>query len=435
MVRRGLLPVLVVVLTVVLAGCTVVFPPADESPTTTAPDAVASPTPTPTASGEGTGPTTTADADRIWPDEPIVVAIEDATGDDRDFAPLARAALDYWEGNASRYAGYPVEFVLEPDAADPDVEMRVVRDITDCDGTGDAVGCAPYVTDRDRIDRPVTVQIVAGLSDESTIHVIKHELGHVLGLDHGDAPQDVMAPGTLVTTLPKANATDRDVPWKDDALTVHVNDSGVADGDAVRDQIRHAVRYYDRGADGTVPENVSFEFVDDPERADVVISFPDEMPCGAGDGSCGRRVGVDEDGDGALEYYTRLEITLTNVDVEATGWHVGYWLGYAFGFEDPSDWPEPLRDASPDERRSDWWNDDGAVAAVRTAATRPSSPAIHDGGLQQRPEEADQRRFRSIGPDGASGRAVPSRFAVGAGEQRLAVDQEDATEVAGVDGM
>ena len=438
MVRRALLPVLVVVLAVVLAGCTVVLPAADEPPTTTVTDTVATPTPvsSPTTAGHGTGPRTTAEPGRIWPDEPIVVAIEDATGDDRDFAPLVRAGLEYWAGNASRYAGYPVEFVLEPDAADPDVEIRIVRDITDCDGTGDAIGCAPYVTDRERIDRPVTVQIVAGLSDESTIHVIKHELGHVLGLDHGDPPQDVMAPGTLVTTLPKANATDRAMPWKDDTLTVHVDDSGVADRDAVRDQIRHAVRYYDRGAGGTVPENVSFEFVDDPERADVLISFPAEMPCGEGDGSCGRRVGVDEDGDGALEYYTRLEISLTNVDVEATGWHVGYWLGYAFGFEEPSDWPEPLRDASSDERRSDWWNDDDdEIAAVGRPTTLVQSLLADDGGLQQRAEEANQWRFRSIGPDGASGRAVPGQFAVGAGEQRLAVDQEDATEVAGLDGV
>lgn len=430
MARRSFLPVLAVVLVVVLAGCTVVLPSADESPTRTATETVTTPTPT-TA---GNGPTTTVDDGRIWPDEPIVVAVEDATGSDRDFVPLVRPALEYWQGNASRYAGYPVEFVLEPDATDPDVEIQIVRDISDCNGTGDAIGCAPYVTNRERIDRPVTVEIVAGLSDDSTIHVIKHELGHVLGLDHGDAPQDVMAPGTLVTTLPKTNATDRAMPWKDDTLTVLVNDSGVTDGDAVHDQIRHAVRYYDRGADGTVPENVSFEFVDDPERADVVISFPEEMPCGEGDGSCGRRIGVDEDGDGALEYYTRLEISLTNVDVEATGWHVGYWLGYAFGFDEPSDWPEPLREASPDERRSDWWNDDeGTVAAVGRLTTRGPSLPADDGGLQQRPEESDQGRLRSIGPDGTPGRTVGGRFAIGAGEQRLAVDQENATEVPDVD--
>ncbi|MFT4891951.1 MAG: hypothetical protein ACI9YT_002889 [Halobacteriales archaeon] len=372
MVRRALL----VVLLVLLVGCTGgVFSSGNDSPTPTTTASVAGPTPTTTESA--TAARTTADdaTGRIWPDEPIVVAVEDVTGGGRDFPPLVRAALDYWEGNASRYAGYPVEFVLDPDATDPDVEIRIVRDITDCDGPGDTIGCAPYVTARERIDRPVTVQVVAGLSDESTVHVIKHELGHVFGLDHGDAPRDVMAPGTLVTTLPQPNATERAVPWKDDTLTVHVNDSGVTERDAVRDQIRHAVRYYDRGAGGTVPGNVSFEFVDDPERADVVISFPDEMPCGEGDGSCGRRIGVDEDGDGALEYYTRLEISLIDVDVQATGWHVGYWLGFAFGFEEASDWPEPLGNASADERRSDWWNDDArAVATAWSVPTRAPHP-------------------------------------------------------------
>ncbi|MFW5896182.1 MAG: hypothetical protein ACOCUA_02240, partial [archaeon] len=63
MARRSFLPVLAVVLVVVLAGCTVVLPSADESPTRTATETVTTPTPT-TA---GNGATTTVDAGRIWP--------------------------------------------------------------------------------------------------------------------------------------------------------------------------------------------------------------------------------------------------------------------------------------------------------------------------------------------------------------------------------
>jgi hypothetical protein len=431
MVRRGLL----VILFVVLAGCTGgLFPSADESPTSTTTAPLADPTPTATDGGT-TGRPTAGDAPaRIWPDEPIVVAVEDTTGSGRDFVPLARDALDYWRGNATRYLGYPVEFVLEPGATDPDVEIRVVRSIDDCNGPGDAIGCAPYITNRDRIDRPVSVDVVAGLSDESTIHVMKHELGHVFGLDHGDPPRAVMAPGSLVTTLPRRNATDRPVPWENATLTVHLNDPDGSDEDRVRRQVGHALDYYDRGAGGTVPENASFELVDEPAVADVVISFPAEMPCGVGDGSCGRRVGVDVDGDGALEYYTRLEITLTNVDPAATAWHVAYWLGYAFGFEEPADWPAPLRNASGAERRSEWWADD-AEEALASVGSRPSPGLTDDRGLEEWCEESDEGRFLAVGPDGTSPRAVRGGFAVGAGEQRLAVDQEDAAEIPIRDGV
>ncbi|MFW5984273.1 MAG: hypothetical protein ACOCRA_03660 [Halobacteria archaeon] len=66
--------------------------------------------------------------------------------------------------------------------------------------------------------------------------------------------------------------------------------------------------------------------------------------------------GVDADGDGALERYDELRISLADVDDDAIGWHVGYWFGYGFGFEDESEWPAPFRDADYEDRRSDWWD-------------------------------------------------------------------------------
>jgi hypothetical protein len=65
--------------------------------------------------------------------------------------------------------------------------------------------------------------------------------------------------------------------------------------------------------------------------------------------------GADPDGVGALERYAELRITLSDVGTDAVGWHVGYWLGYGFGFEADADWPAPFRDASYDDRRSEWW--------------------------------------------------------------------------------
>ena len=126
---------------------------------------------------------------------------------------------------------------------------------------------------------------------------------------------------------------------------------------ADHEQIDHALDYYDRGADGTVPENVSFRHVERPERADIVVRFSDDSPCGFGSGSCGSVSGTDPDGDGALERYTHLEITLTDLDSDVVGWHVARWLALGFGIEDESEYPPVLREeTSHEDRRSDWWN-------------------------------------------------------------------------------
>ena len=85
------------------------------SDATRAPDATATPgpsTPTPTAVGERANP---------WGTEPIVVAVEDAAGTGREWTPLVREATAFWTANAERFAGYPVEYDVRPDAADPDL--------------------------------------------------------------------------------------------------------------------------------------------------------------------------------------------------------------------------------------------------------------------------------------------------------------------------
>jgi len=112
--------------------------------------------------------------------------------------------------------------------------------------------------------------------------------------------------------------------------------------------------------------------VEDRTDADVVVTFPDTAPCSAGSGSCGYRHGQDADGDGAAEVYTKLEIAVAGIDPEAVGWHVGYWLGYGFGFTDPADWPAVFRDADAEDRRSDWWTNATLVAAGRAVGVRQS---------------------------------------------------------------
>jgi len=300
----------------------------------------------------------------------------------------------------------------------------------------DVAGCAPVPGSPAGIARPETVEVRTGLSDESTVQVLEHELGHALGLDHDDAPQPLMAPMAQLTTLPQPDASERALPWQAPELSVYVEYDTASDPTVARTQVGHALDYFERGAGGTAPENVTFVATRNRTAADVVVRFRDRA-CEHDRGSCARRAGLDPDGDGALEYYTRVEIALVDLDPDAVAWHVAYWLGYAFGFEDRADWPGPLRNASGAERRSEWWADDADPTRTPAGAIgdHPSSGLADDRGLEEGCEESDEGRLLAVGPDGASPRAVRGGFAVGAGEQRFAVDQEDAAEIPIRDGM
>ncbi|MDX1748480.1 MAG: matrixin, partial [Halobacteriales archaeon] len=61
-------------------------------------------------------------------------------------------------------------------------------------------------------------------------------------------------------------------------------------------------------------------------------------------------------GDLAGTYYKRVVISLWDIDTDAVGWHIGYWLVYSFERTVTSeDIPPPFVDAQYHERRSDWW--------------------------------------------------------------------------------
>ena len=302
-------------------------------------------TPTPTAAPDATNP---------WGTEPIVVAVSDAANTGREWTPLVEEAAAYWERRAEHYAGFPVDYEVRPDATDPDLIVEFVDEVPECDGSSDAAGCAPLIEDRRQIDRPETVSVKTGFSDESTVLVTEHELGHTLGLTHEDAPADVMASRSVLYTEPQPNATERAFPWEDANFSVYVDVANASDSEGARQQVEHALAYYEDGPEG-MPTNLSFTRVDDPEEADVVVRSVETSPCGEGAASCGATAGPDPDGDGEIETYSRLEISLVDLDTDAVAWHVGYWLAHGFGAEDDAEKPSPFRDASYEERRSEWW--------------------------------------------------------------------------------
>lgn len=350
---------LALVLVVVFAGCLGGFGPdtlaqGGERPGVGSGSSETATTP---ASGDAAGSgsdgsaTAAAPTESPWGTDPIVVAVEAPPG--RDVVPLVRRAAAFWEANATRYAGYAVDYEVRPDAPNPDLVVRFVDEIAGCERSDHTAGCAPYITSSAQVNRPVTVEIKSGLSDDSTVQVVSHELGHTLGLGHDDEPQDVMQTGVTLTTLPQPNATERAFPWADSEFTVYIDVDEAPEPAAARRQVREALGYYERGAPG-MPDNLTFEVVDDPD-ADLVVRYASSSACTEGSGSCGSSRGPDPDGDGASERYSQFTVTVVGIDTDAVGWHAGYWLAVAFGADEDADKPPVFRDASYEERRSEWW--------------------------------------------------------------------------------
>lgn len=291
-----------------------------------------------------------------WPvSDPVVVGINDTVNDSRRFAGLVERAVDYWNRNDERYGNYTAQFVVRPNASDPDVEVRFVESIPSCGvepPTDEFVGCANFL-DRSRLAADTeVVRIVGGMTDRGTYRTLVHEFGHLHGVGHGEPPMPVMAKRFDPTMLSVADARNRSNPWDRSPIRYYVDLDGIADRRAVLDQVERAVTYYERGADGAVPKNVSFRRTRSRADADVVIAFPGELP-GGGTGSDADVYGVDEDVDDRLEFYTNATVYVAGVETDRVGWHVGYWLGHALGLVD-DEYPPPFDDPRTDPRE-EWW--------------------------------------------------------------------------------
>lgn len=342
------------ILLVVLAGCGGQSPAptetAEPTPSVTetvrsTPTETATATPTTTATPRPTATSTPRPPDNPWGKSPVTVAVS-AGGIDESVRPSLAEALSFWESNLDETEYSELTFQIINDTDEADVVVEVTEELSMC---GDRlepqnVGCAPY-PGPDGFDGQATVNMEAGYTAESRVAILKHEFGHTLGLTH-DAPVDIMNPELSLTNLPQTDAVDKENPWEKDTIYIHVNDSAVPE--PIRDDhgrhVDHAISYYQDGAEGFTPENVSIERTDSSEGADITVTFRDRSDIGDRDEWSSATVyGTDSDDDGRLEVFTDTEIELAyNVegDYGVTSYNLGYWIAYSFAAQE-GEYPPP----------------------------------------------------------------------------------------------
>ncbi|WP_192498509.1 matrixin family metalloprotease [Halorussus halophilus] len=289
----------------------------------------------------------------------MTVGIDQNANLSRDIRPLVNETLRYWNENATRYGDYDVQFVSTP-SSDADLVVNFTANVTKCGIERDnrTLGCAPILEPNSKVDQE-TVEIEAGYTNKTTLKILKHEFGHVMGLEHGAEPMPLMAAVDNETERwPDRNLADRAWPRQSSNLSVYYSLENVSEPDReeYREQIQHALDYYANGADGYVPANVSFTRTTNQSGADVVVEFPESTECGGErveEGSCASQWVINTDQDEAAEYLGTTEIAIMGMDADAVGWHVGVWLADSFGLEER---PPPFVDADYDERRDEWWN-------------------------------------------------------------------------------
>lgn len=131
------------------------------------------------------------------------VAIVNQSDSTHDLEAITDESLSFWTENAQQYADFEVEFQRveggsETDA-DPDVEIEFLDSREELDGcqehsTDNILGCAPLIRENNRIDRPVVAEVVATGRPSGEVEITtKHEIGHLLGLDHAAEPAYIMS--------------------------------------------------------------------------------------------------------------------------------------------------------------------------------------------------------------------------------------------------
>jgi hypothetical protein len=277
--------------------------------------------------------------------------------DGRNYTPLVRDALSYWEDASEADAWYSVDFQIDNDAVHPDIQVTFVNNVQRCEneGEGYVLGCADLLEPQYAPVGQARVEIALGYTNASMRDTLRHEFGHLHGIDHGEEPMPLMAAFNAdAERLPATDAVDRALGWETAALQLYVEyDSFDQQRSGIESQARHAAEYWEwftRTRDRTA---VNITLVESDSEADIVIRGG-ELPCTTlTAGSCTTWNGTDTDGDEKLESFSRQQIHIREIPAEKVGWHIGSNLMYTLGgARTVQDGPEPFIRASAHERRT-----------------------------------------------------------------------------------
>jgi len=110
-----------------------------------------------------------------------------------DYSAEVNATLDYWMDNDERYGNYSANWTVVNE--DPDLTIAFVDEINVCGMDvlvlDEFTGCAPLLNTSMDVEHD-TVRIVARDNKTAVLRTLKHEFGHIYGLNHSDRPQPLM---------------------------------------------------------------------------------------------------------------------------------------------------------------------------------------------------------------------------------------------------
>lgn len=313
-----------------------------------------------TSPSETPGVNNTTDVDSAptnpWGKETLTVSVDQPSDSWRNITPLVAETIAYWEPRDEDYGSYQIDFDLRPNASEPDVRVRYVEDITECGSPNrdGGAGFAPVITNATPPEPPETICVRQGYTDDSTHHILKHEFGHLLGIGHGQPPEQLMSTDYEYVQIPRPGSAVRSMAPTGESVTIYADRSEIfARRDYVAQrQLEHVIEYFERKPGLVGESTLNITMAADEEQADVVLTFPSQSPCNNDlSGSCAvLETGVDGT--------SRLRAHITTTHEDTYGWHAGFWLAIALGAATHEELPAPFRNATIDDRHSNWWEGD-----------------------------------------------------------------------------
>lgn len=264
-----------------------------------------------------------------WPEsDPVVVGIAGET-DNRDWTPLVEQAVQYWESGAGApYRNYTADFVVRPNAEDPDVVVKFTDAILECGTELDAytTGCAPILGAQSLAEETETIEVETGYTNASTLSTLKHEFGHLHGRLHEQQPMPLMNASSEKNKLPTPNATERTNAWEFTTINVYIETENVSSlfTEDFQQEVLSGLEWMENGADGAVEADLRYDIVQSRSEADLVIT-KSESDLGEYT-SNSRWYGSDVDVDEALETVNYQRITIaSDIDTRTVAYYVAYW--------------------------------------------------------------------------------------------------------------